>query len=87
MKSGKAWGLTKSLFSNDNFEVHRIEIKCKGFCSKHLHRYKHNIFFVESGCLKVKVWKNDYNLVDETKLDAGEIMDVSPGEYHQCQQP
>ena len=83
MKSGKCWGETRSLFTNENCEVHRIGILEKGYCSKHAHRHKHNIFYVEAGHLKVKVWKNDYDLVDETILGPGDIMDVAPGEYHQ----
>jgi mannose-6-phosphate isomerase-like protein (cupin superfamily) len=83
MKNGKTWGETKLLFSNDNFEVHRIDIKQDMHCSKHKHVHKHNIFYVERGKLRVKVWKNDYDLVDETTLKAGDIMDVAPGEYHQ----
>ena len=80
--SGKVWGETRLLFKNDNFEVHRIMIFKNAECSKHKHRFKHNIFFVEKGYLKVKVWKNDYELVDDTILGPGDIMDVPPGEFH-----
>ncbi len=83
MIAGKTWGLTKPLFSNENFEVHRIEVKPKHHCSKHKHEYKHNMFFVETGKLRVKVWKSDYDLCDETLLHSGDIMDVAPGEFHQ----
>lgn len=83
MINGKVWGETKLLFKNDNFELHRINIKANSHCSKHMHRFKHNMFYVEFGTLKVKVWKNDYDLVDETILTSGDIMDVAPGEYHQ----
>jgi quercetin dioxygenase-like cupin family protein len=83
MKSGKVWGETSLIFKNDNFEVHRISVKQNSYCSKHKHNYKHNMFYVESGTLTVKVWKNDYELIDETKLRQGEMLDVSPGEYHQ----
>lgn len=82
MKAGKTWGETRLLFRNDNFEVHRIYIKEGGFCSKHLHKHKHNIFYVDKGCLSIDVWKNDYDLIDETFLKDGDIMDVSPGQYH-----
>ena len=82
MKAGKVWGETRLLFKNDNFEVHRIEVKSMGYCSKHMHKYKHNMFYVEKGILVIDVWKNDYDLIDETHLHAGEIMDVAPGQYH-----
>lgn len=82
MISGKCWGSTRCLFQNDNFEVHRIVIKKGGYCSKHYHKYKHNIFYVESGRLEVEVWKNEYNLIDKTELGNNDITDVKPGEYH-----
>ena len=31
----------------------------------------------------IRVWKNDYNLVDETILEDGDFTQVKPGEYHQ----
>ena len=83
MISGKIWGHTKSIISNENFEVHRIEIKPGCHCSKHKHNYKYNMFYVEQGFLKVKVWKNDYNLCDVTELMKGDFTIVAPGEYHQ----
>jgi len=83
MKSGKIWGSTDLIFSNDNFEVHRIFINKGGTCSKHKHQYKHNIFYVERGILNIKVWKKDYNLIDVTRLTQREMTDVPPGEFHQ----
>lgn len=82
-KSGKIWGETRLIHANGTLELHRIEVKKGGFCSKHKHAWKWNGFFVESGELKIKVWKNDYDLVDETILKAGDFTRVKPGEYHQ----
>lgn len=82
MKQGKTWGHTIRLFSNDNFEVHRICINQGYKCSTHYHRYKHNIFYVESGEITVHVEKSDYKLVDITTLKTGEMTDISPGEKH-----
>ena len=39
MIAGKVWGMTENIFSNHNFEFHRIEVKKGGFCSKHKHVY------------------------------------------------
>jgi mannose-6-phosphate isomerase-like protein (cupin superfamily) len=80
---GKVWGKTQPLISNNNFSIHRLEIKKGSFCSKHLHKHKYNKFYVESGKLKVKIWKNDYKLIDEIILNKGESTTISPGEYHQ----
>ena len=33
--------------------------------------------------MKVKVWKNDYDLIDETILGPGDFTQVKPNEYHQ----
>jgi quercetin dioxygenase-like cupin family protein len=64
-------------------EISRIEINKGGFCSKHFHRSKFNSFFLESGKLKIKVWKNDYDLCDETILEPGDFTTVNPTEFHQ----
>tara|TARA_Y100000361_G_C10912254_1_gene214593 strand:- start:101 stop:463 length:363 start_codon:yes stop_codon:yes gene_type:complete len=81
-KQGKVWGVTQPLFNKNNVEIHRIETKKGGFCSKHKHQFKHNCFYVESGKLKVTAWKNDYDLVDVTILNTGEATTVPPQEYH-----
>jgi quercetin dioxygenase-like cupin family protein len=83
MKTGKIWGKTQEIFKNFNFEVHNISIRKGGYCSKHKHVFKYNMFFVISGRLKIKVWKNDYKVCDETILEKGEKTVVGPGEYHQ----
>jgi mannose-6-phosphate isomerase-like protein (cupin superfamily) len=72
MKSSKIWGLTSLIEANSSLEFHRIEVITGGVCSKHIHKYKWNGFFVESGKLLVRVWKNDCDLIDETVLTAGQ---------------
>ena len=81
--AGKIWGSTSELFNKNNVEIHRIEIKEGAYCSIHKHEHKFNMFFVESGELLVKVWKNDYNLIDQTTLKKSDSTTVSPGEFHQ----
>jgi len=81
--SGKIWGETSEIFCKNNVEIHRIEGKKGGFCSKHKHVHKYNIFFVESGGIKVSTWKKDYDLVDETRLFSQESTTIAPGEFHQ----
>ena len=83
MKAGKVWGQTELLHANGVLEFHRIETIKGGICSKHKHGFKWNGFFVETGKLLIRVWKNDYNLVDETILEDGDFTQVKPGEYHQ----
>lgn len=82
MKAGKVWGTTELIEANGALEFHRIEMKKNGVCSKHLHKYKWNGFYVESGKMRIKVWQKDYDLVDETILEAGDYTKVKPGLYH-----
>lgn len=79
---GKIWGNTQGLFNKNNVEIHRIEINKGGFCSKHKHNFKYNMFFVESGTLEVIAYKKDYKLIDKTILSAGQSTIIPPLEYH-----
>ena len=79
---GKIWGHTSPLFNKNNVEIHRIECKKGGYCSKHKHDHKYNMFFVEEGKVEIDVWKKDYDLVDKTILEKHEICIVDPGEFH-----
>ena len=83
MKAGKIWGQTELIHANGVLEFHRIEYKKDVACSVHKHEFKWNGFFVESGKMMVKVWQKDYDLVDETILNAGDFMRVKPGVFHQ----
>lgn len=83
MKNGKIWGHTTEIFTKNNVSIHRLHINKGSSCSKHYHKYKHNIFFIEEGKLLIKHWQNDYNLVDETILTNGESCDIPPTHYHQ----
>jgi len=82
MRAGKVWGSTELIEANNALEFHRIEFET-GTCSKHKHEFKWNGFYVESGIMMIRVWQNDYDLVDETVLQAGEYTKVKPGVYHQ----
>ena len=82
---GKVWGKTSPVFFGNNVEIHRIEGKKGGFCSKHKHNAKYNMFFVESGKLEVTVFK-DYGsevLEDVTVLGPQTSTTVAPGDMHQ----
>ena len=83
MKAGKVWGETELIHANGVLEFHRIQTVKGGVCSKHMHGFKWNGFFVEKGKLLIRVWKNDYDLVDETVLENGDFTQVKPGEFHQ----
>lgn len=80
ISSGKVWGVTKELFAKNNVEVHRLEVNPGGYCSRHSHAHKHNMFFVERGKLLVTVWRN--KIKDEITLCANDVTVVRPGEKH-----
>ncbi len=82
IRSGKIWGLTELLISHPTFEVHRIEANEGGFCSKHKHEYRYNMFYVENGKMIIRVWQNDYDLCDTTILEPGDQISVPPNVYH-----
>ena len=70
-KSGKVWGQTELVHANGVLEFHRIDFKAGGVCSKHKHKYKWNGFYCMSGKLKIRIWQQAYDLVDETILNPG----------------
>lgn len=82
MIEGKIWGTTELITANGAFEFHRIEAKKGGYCSKHRHQTKYNGFYVVSGKLIVRTWK-DSGIEDVTELTAGQYMEVRPGLLHQ----
>jgi len=77
---GKVWGITGCLIRRDNFEVHRIEAQQGGYCSKHKHAHKYNMFYVEEGALEILIWNGKH--ADRTVLHAGQYATVPPTVYH-----
>jgi len=67
-KQGKFWGRTFLVYNDDNCEFQYMECKAGKKCSDHKHEHKVNIFWCISGKIRIKVWKKDYDLVDETIL-------------------
>ncbi len=82
MIQGKVWGSTEPLIVTPLVEIHRINILPEAFCSIHKHNFKYNAFYCISGAMYIDVRKNDYDLVDTTRLGPGDITTVKPGEYH-----
>ena len=83
MKQGKVWGKTELICANNSLEFHRIDFKKGGVCSKHLHKYKWNGFYVVSGRLLIRNWRHCQDLIDETILEPGDYHAVEPGYMHQ----
>lgn len=82
MVLGKVWGSTCLKLRTPLLEVHQLSILPCARCSLHMHRLKHNAFYVVSGRLWIVVEKLDYALTDTTELGPGDFTTVPPGEYH-----
>jgi len=81
-KAGKIWGSTELILANSSLEFHRIDFKKGVVCSKHKHKYKWNGFYCMTGKLKIRIWQQAYDLVDETILNPGNFTAVKPGLFH-----
>ena len=81
-KSGKHWGETSPVFNKNNVEVHRFKGRLGGYCSRHKHAHKRNMFVVERGELRVLAWKDLSGEPDSTVLSSGDTCVVDPGIFH-----
>lgn len=82
MKTKKIWGNTEKIFNLNNVEIHRIEINKHTYCSEHIHEYKHNLFYVESGKIVVNYWENN-NEKKSIVLEKGKFYSIAPKIMHQ----
>jgi len=80
-KEGKVWGTNILLFNNGVVQINQIFIKKNGRCSKHIHKHKNNIFFVQSGSLLVEQWRPN-GLIDSTVLNNEQSTEIVSQIYH-----
>lgn len=76
----KEWGNTNRVFGNDIFEMHRIEVKKHFSCSKHYHKYKNNIFYVEKGSLLIEKWEKEK--LEKFILTPGDSLEIKNFVFH-----
>ena len=81
-KTSKPWGETRRIATTPLLEIDRIVIEKGGVCSEHIHQFKINAFFVESGELLIREW-DEKNLKREFVLTAGAYHEVQPNVHHQ----
>ena len=79
-KIGKVWGWTKPIFQSETTEVQHLTVKKGWKCSNHDHLFKHNLFYVLHGKMKVVTTKD--GLTDETVLGPGESTEIRAGQVH-----
>ena len=80
LRQGKDWGYTTLIFKSQTVEVHDLEIEKGGFCSEHKHQ-KINMFYVQTGLLKVRIWRGK-KMIDETIVGPGQTTAVYRGFWH-----
>lgn len=80
-KSGKCWGETVDIETNPFVSFHRAVINHGFCCSRHDHSGRANLFFVESGRIRIRVYQPN-GIEDETILAAGETTTVPAGLDH-----
>lgn len=78
---GKVWGLTTEIYRSPIFSAHHLSINQYGYCSKHKHTRKYNLFYVLSGRLRITIWRD--GLPDVTILGPGQTSAIPPDFYHQ----
>jgi len=80
---GKVWGNTRTIFNKNNTMINYLVLnKGHSWCSKHYHAHRYNMFYLISGKVNIQVWKNDYDLIDETLLMPEQGTFVQIGEKH-----
>lgn len=85
-EQGKIWGITKAVLVQPFTELHHIKVKPHSYCSKHIHKFKSNLFYCLSGAMIIKVWE-DGGMIDETVLTKGKAVSVPPGKPHRFETP
>lgn len=77
----KIWGTNECIFKTNGMDIYRLVIWSNRCCSKHVHRFKSNLFRVEYGVLQLQVWdkNNEMHIITLTK---GKQHIIKPGVYH-----
>lgn len=81
IKEGKIWGENILIFKNDHIQINQIYIKKGGRCSKHYHRSKNNMFFIQAGELLIEKW-NSNGIIDSTILESEQKTIIPSNVYH-----
>jgi len=81
-KIEKAWGYTNLIFDNGFIHIYIANILKNKSCSKHYHEHKNNIFYLQSGLLKVIVWQEDGSSMEHI-LEPGDSIDIRHKLKHQ----
>ncbi len=80
MKEKKVWGWTECILNAGTVQVHRITGVKGGYCSRHYHDFKHNLFLLLSGRMRVETWADGE--AHMTELLPGDACSVAPPVLH-----
>ena len=78
----KAWGHSTTIFIGCSCEVQRIDVVARGYCSRHKHLQRHNLFYVEAGELILHIFGSNADGGVEVVLGAGDQHIVAPNVEH-----
>lgn len=80
----KVWGQTALVVCRHGFEQHALRINKGGYCSRHRHVKKVNLFYVQQGQLTVEIFDNINGVpfVEKHVLGPDCRLEVPPGVYH-----
>lgn len=81
MSTRKVWGWTEQVFDCGAIQAHRIWGQPGGFCSRHFHDHKHNLFIIVSGAMRVEQW-NPEGEMTARDLSAGDVLSIAPPVQH-----
>lgn len=80
MREKKVWGWTECILNTGVVQVHRITGIKGGYCSRHYHTSKHNLFFLISGRMQVETWED--GVIRVFDMHPGDICSVAPPVLH-----
>lgn len=83
----KAWGVSTTICAVSSFEVQRINVMAGGYCSRHKHLKRHNLFYVEYGKLVLHIFESNTDNCVKVLIDTGEQYLVGPGVEHMFENP
>lgn len=80
----KSWGYEKWIVNNENFCGKILHINKNAIGSYHYHKIKNEVFYVQSGKIKLKYsHQNDILLSDEIILNEGDKFEIPKTLRHQ----
>ena len=81
MKQQKVWGQTEMILDAGTIQVHRITGLRGGYCSRHYHDFKHNLFLLIFGRMRVESW-DQTGAMSVVDLAPGDVCSIAPPTVH-----